>query len=162
MTTETVHRVPTRVTARGIHRGMARKAASWQARLPSPTITRILHRLWPSRRCSTSPEQEPRHTAGPPDTRERGEVRRRAVGRTWGKARAEVGISPHTSPRVNGLRVVCPITTSDLLKLVCPICLAGDCRTPGACHPSQDASAALDVRQTLSDWRGHNGIIERR
>src|SRR5262249_11716020 len=76
----------------------------------------------PSRRCSTFPEQEPRHTAGPPDTRERGEVRRRAGGRTWGKARAEVGISPHTSPRVNGLRVVCPITTSDLLKLVCPIC----------------------------------------
>src|SRR5215831_13447570 len=129
MTAETVHRVPTRVAERGIHRGRARKVASWQARLPSPTITRILHRLWPSRRCSPSPEQEPRHTAGPPDTRERGEVRRRAAGRMWADARAEVGISPRTSTRVTGLREGCPITTSVLLKLVCPIRLAGVCCT---------------------------------
>src|SRR5262252_8810529 len=113
-TTETVHRVPTRVAERGIPRGMARKVASWQARLPSPAITRILHRLWPSRRCSPSPEQEPRHTAGPPDTRARGEVRSRAAGRTWADAHAEGGISP----RVTGLRGGCPITISVLLKLV--------------------------------------------
>src|SRR5215470_3276241 len=80
----------------------------------------------PSRRCSTSPEQETRQTAGQPDTRERGEVRRRAVGRMWVKARAEVVIPPRTATRVNGLHVVCLITTSVLLKLVCPICLSGD------------------------------------
>ena len=110
---------------RGIHLEMARKVASWQARLPSPAITRILHRLWPSRRCSPSPEQEPRHTAGPPDTRARGEVRSRAAGRTWADAHAEGGISPRTSPRVTGLRGGCPIKISVLLKLVCPIRLAG-------------------------------------
>jgi hypothetical protein len=38
----------------------------------------------------------------------------------------------------------------------------GDCRTPRACHPSRHPSAALDVRQTLSDCREHNGIMERR
>src|SRR5215467_14341830 len=81
----------------------------------------------PSRRCSTSPEQEPRHTAGPPDTRERGEVRSRAAGRTWADAHAEGGISPRTSPRVTGLRGGCPIKISVLLKLVCPIRLAGGC-----------------------------------
>jgi hypothetical protein len=38
----------------------------------------------------------------------------------------------------------------------------GDCRTPRACHPSRHPSTALDVRQTLSDCRAHNGIMERR
>src|SRR5215831_11813950 len=149
MTAETVHRVPTRVAARGIHRGMARKAASWQARLPSPTITRILHRLWPSRRCSPSPEQEPRHTAGPPDTRERGEVRRRAAGRTWADAHAEGGISPRTSTCVTGLRGGCPIKISVLLKLVCPIRLAGVWRMGAWSHRNYPFSGSFSVRQTL-------------
>src|SRR5262249_61445146 len=112
---------------RGVSRGRWRERSAGGRPPPGrPALTRILHRLWPSRRCSPSPEQEPRHTAGPPDTRERGKVRRRAAGRMWADARAEVGISPRTSPRVTGLRGGCPITISVLLKLVCPIRLAGD------------------------------------
>src|SRR5262249_56184531 len=90
------------------------------------------------------------------DRRERGEVRRRAAGRTWADARAEVGISPRTSTRVTGLRGGCPIKISVLLKLVCPIRLAGGCRTPRDCSPSQCGMAALAVRQSLSDCGRHN------
>src|SRR5262249_20793549 len=52
-TTATLHRLPQRVAASGIPLGRARKVASWQARLPSPTITRILYRL--CRQGSTAP-----------------------------------------------------------------------------------------------------------
>ena len=37
-----------------------------------------------------------------------------------------------------------------------------DWRTPGDCHPSRHASAALGVRQTLSDCGEHNGITKSR
>src|SRR5262249_16889210 len=105
----------------------------------------------PSRRCSTSPEQETRQMAGSPDTRERGEVRSRAGWRTWASARAEVGISPLTSTRVNGLPVLCPIKPSVLFKLVCPICLAGDCRQGCECHPFKGSRGVKHVRQPLPD-----------
>src|SRR5262249_20793548 len=62
----------------------------------------------PSRQYSTSPEQETRQTAEPPDTRERGEGRGRAAWRTWADAHAEVGICPRTSPRVDCLRFLSP------------------------------------------------------
>ena len=38
----------------------------------------------------------------------------------------------------------------------------GGCRTPQDCSPSRLPSTAIDIRQTLSDCREHNGIMERR
>src|SRR5438132_7122026 len=38
----------------------------------------------------------------------------------------------------------------------------GDERTPRDCYPSRHSLAALDVRQTLSDGGGHNGITASR
>src|SRR5215471_12788729 len=38
----------------------------------------------------------------------------------------------------------------------------GGCRTPQDCSPSRLPSTAIGIRQTLSDCREHNGIMERR